>query len=110
MHVDEVIEKFSSYHPITREDEEAFNIAIDCMKFTRDFLPLNATPERMKNALELLNLLEYAKIQVLKNMNKYYQVSDGWVTYYVNKETGDKKFRLDKDDVLVESNLDDFSR
>ena len=64
MHVDEVIEKFSSYHPITREDEEAFNIAIDCMKFTRDFLPLNATPERMKKALNLLNSLEYAKIYV----------------------------------------------
>ena len=43
-------------------------------------------------------------------MNKYYKFSDGWFTYYVNVETGEKKFSLDKDDVLVESNLDDFSR
>ena len=43
-------------------------------------------------------------------MNKYYQFSDGWFTYYVNVETGYKKFSLDKDDVLVESNLDDFIR
>ena len=42
MYIDEVIKKFSGYHPITKEDEEVFNIAIDCMKFTRDFLPLNA--------------------------------------------------------------------
>ena len=41
-------------------------------------------------------------------MNEYYQFSDGWFTYYVNVKTGDKKLTLDKDDVLVESNLDDF--
>ena len=60
MNIDEAIKKFSSYHPITIEDQEAFNIAIDCMKFTIDFLPLNATPERMKHAINLLNSLEYA--------------------------------------------------
>lgn len=43
-------------------------------------------------------------------MNKYYQFSDGWFTYYVNMKTGDKKFNLDENDVLIESNLDDFSR
>lgn len=43
-------------------------------------------------------------------MNEYYQFSDGWFTYYVNVETGDKKFSLDEGDVLIESNLDDFSR
>lgn len=59
MDIDEVIKKFSSYHPITREDENAFDIAIDCMKFTRDFLPLNATPDRMKHALSILNAMEY---------------------------------------------------
>ena len=59
MHIDEAIKRFSDYHPITREDEEAFDIAIDCMRFTRDFLPLNATPERMKNALNILNAMEY---------------------------------------------------
>ena len=43
-------------------------------------------------------------------MNKYYKFSDGWFTYYVNVATGEKKFSLDKDDVLVESYLDDFNR
>ena len=43
-------------------------------------------------------------------MNEYYQFSDGWFTYYINAETGAKKFSLDKDDVLIESNLDDFRR
>ena len=43
-------------------------------------------------------------------MNKYYQLSDGWFTYYVNMKTGNKKFSLDKDDVLIKNNLDDFSR
>lgn len=59
MDINEAIKRFSSYHPITREDEDAFDIAIDCMKFTRDFLPLNATPDRMKHALNILNAMEY---------------------------------------------------
>lgn len=59
MDINEAIKKFSSYHPITREDEDVFDIAIDCMKFTRDFLPLNATPDRMKHALNILNAMEY---------------------------------------------------
>ena len=67
MNIDEAIKKFSSYHPITMEDKAAFDIAIDCMKFTKDFLPLNATPERMEHALNLLNSLEYAKIKVIKD-------------------------------------------
>lgn len=58
--IDSVIKRFSNYHPITKEDEEAFKVAIDCINFTRDFLLLGATPERMKNALYLLNSLEYA--------------------------------------------------
>jgi hypothetical protein len=60
MLIDEAIDRFQNYHPITKEDEEAFRIAVECMKFTRDFLQLSATPERMKNALYLLNSLEYA--------------------------------------------------
>lgn len=43
-------------------------------------------------------------------MEKYYEFSDGWFTYYINVETGHKKFVLDEFDVLVESNIDDFSR
>lgn len=42
--------------------------------------------------------------------NEYYRVSDGFFNYYVNKETGDKKFELDKGDVEVEPKLDDFIR
>ena len=40
--------------------------------------------------------------------NKYYQINDGWFTYYVNAETGEKKLYLDEDDVVVEHKLDDF--
>ncbi len=43
-------------------------------------------------------------------MNKYYRFNDGCFTYYVNVETGAKKFKLDKNDVLVEHNFDDFYR
>ena len=42
--------------------------------------------------------------------NEYYEFSDGFFTYYVNARTGEKKFRLGKDDLLVKSNLDDFCR
>jgi hypothetical protein len=63
MNINDAIDRLSNCHPITKEDEEAFNLAVDCMKFARDFLPLNATPERMEHALNLLNALEY----VLKN-------------------------------------------
>ena len=60
MNIEEVITRFKTYHPITEEDKEAFECAIQCMEFTKDFLPLNATPDRMKYALNLLNTLEYA--------------------------------------------------
>ncbi len=43
-------------------------------------------------------------------MNKYYKFNDGWFTYYVNVETGEKKFELEEGDIEVESNLDDFVR
>jgi len=45
----------------------------------------------------------------MKN-KKYYQVCDGWFTYYVNAKTGKKKFKLSDSDILVKENLDDFSR
>lgn len=38
--------------------------------------------------------------------NKYYKVSDGWFTYYVNVKTGHKKFELEPSDVLVEHKFD----
>ena len=59
MNVDNAINRLSNCHPITKEDEEVFQCAIDCMKFTRDLLPLGATPERMEQALLILNVLEH---------------------------------------------------
>lgn len=59
MNIDDAINRLSNCHPITQEDKEVFEYAVDCMKFTRDFLPLEASPERMKHALNLLNSLEY---------------------------------------------------
>ncbi len=66
MNIDDVIKRFKSYHPITEEDKEAFECAINCMEFTKDFLPLNATPERVEHALNLMNSLEY----IFNNANK----------------------------------------
>ena len=60
MSIDEVIKRFKNLHPITKEDEEMFRCAVDCMEFTKDFLLMGATPERMGHALHLLNSFEYA--------------------------------------------------
>ena len=46
----------------------------------------------------------------MTRMNQYYKMNDGWFTYYINIHTGEKKFELDIEDELVESNLDDFYR
>lgn len=59
MNINDAIDRLSNCHPITKEDAEAFELAVNCMKFARDFVPLDATPERMKHALNLLNALEY---------------------------------------------------
>lgn len=42
--------------------------------------------------------------------NAYYKVSDGFFDYYVNAETGEKKFRLEDGDIEVEHKQDDFVR
>ncbi len=42
-------------------------------------------------------------------MNEWYEISDGWFAYYVNKATGEKKFELEDGDILVERELDDFA-
>lgn len=42
--------------------------------------------------------------------NKYYKFYDGFFTYYINAKTGEKKFMLDNDDLLIDPNLDDFLR
>ncbi len=41
-------------------------------------------------------------------MNTYYKFNDDWFTYYVNTQTGEKKFRLEKGDIEVPRIQDDF--
>ena len=67
MRIDEAIDRFKNHHPITREDKEAFELAVNCIQFTLDFLQLGATPERMRQAISLLNSLEDANIKVIKD-------------------------------------------
>jgi len=43
-------------------------------------------------------------------MNEYYIVNDGFFTYCVNKNTGEKKIKLDKNDKLTQIKHDDFER
>lgn len=88
MNIDDAIKRLSNCHPITKEDEEVFRIAVDCMKFTRDFLPLDATPERMKQAINLLNSLEHAFDTVRHN--------NGYV-YFTANEGKLKEFKANRD-------------
>lgn len=53
---------------------------------------------------------EQQKEQKNAPCNEYYIKSDGWFDYYENKETGEKKLKLDKNDVCIVPELDDFSR
>lgn len=39
---------------------------------------------------------------------KYYEWNDGWFDYYINAETGEKKFELEEGDELITPELDDF--
>lgn len=43
-------------------------------------------------------------------MNKYYEFSDGFFTYFINISIGEKKFKLEPNDELVNADLDDFIR
>lgn len=67
MRIDEAIDRLKNGHPIMKEDKEAFEIAVHCMEFTLDLLPLGATPKRMEQAINLLNSLENANINVIKD-------------------------------------------
>ena len=40
--------------------------------------------------------------------NEWYEFNDGFFTYYINNVTFEKKLKLDKNDKLIEPNLDDF--
>lgn len=42
--------------------------------------------------------------------NRYYKFRDGFFTYYINADTGEKKISLEAGDIEVEPNLDDFGR
>ena len=84
MNIDNAINRFSNLHPITKEDQELFECAVDCMKFARDFLPLNASPDRMKHALNLLNSLEYVFSNV-KSKEHTQQVKDSLKEILANK-------------------------
>ncbi len=44
------------------------------------------------------------------SVHEFYKQSDGFFTYYVNRSTGEKKFRLEEGDVEVEAESDDFVR
>ena len=43
-------------------------------------------------------------------MNTFYEFSDGMFTYFVNIETGEKKFKLEPGYKIVEPVLEDFYR
>ena len=88
MNINDAIDRLSNCHPITQEDEEVFRIAVDCMKFTRDFIELDATPDRMKHAISLLNSLEYA----IENVNHQH----GFV-YFTYDEDKMKEFKAGPD-------------
>ena len=88
MNINDAIQRLSDCHPITQEDDEMFKIAVDCMKFTRDFLPLDATPDRMKRAIDLLNSLEYA-IEAVNHKSGY--------VYFTVDENKLKEFKAGSD-------------
>lgn len=43
-------------------------------------------------------------------MNEYYKFSDGFLTYFINVKTGEKKFELGEEDICIDSKFDDFVR
>ena len=88
MIIDDAIQRLSNCHPITQEDDEVFRIAVDCMKFTKDFLPLSETPDRMKRAIDLLNSLEYA-IEAVNHKSGY--------VYFTVDENKLKEFKAGPD-------------
>lgn len=58
------------------------------------------------NIYESMELLEEEDVKkdmcLTKIRNEYYKFLDGWFTYFVNKYTGEKKIRLDEDDILID--------
>lgn len=65
--------------------------------------------EQKTIAETLAEAQEKAEEIISKNeKNKYYKFSDGMFSYYVNKDTGAKKLKLEEGDVEVDADLDDF--
>lgn len=60
--------------------------------------------------LTATDILATAFERGLSVCNRYYKMSDGFFSYYVNTDTGEKKFELEEGDVCVESTLDDLHR
>ena len=40
---------------------------------------------------------------------KYYKYNDGWFIYFINTETGEKKYNIEDDDEIVDFKYDDFA-
>lgn len=63
--IDDAIKRLESYTPITEEDKATFDVAIDALKFAKDFVGMN--PEKIEYAMKLMDALEYI---VCKSIDK----------------------------------------
>ena len=43
-------------------------------------------------------------------MAKYYRHSDGWFQYFINSETGEKRFNVEDNAEIIDRQYDDFYR
>lgn len=90
----------------------AINTAMDSLKELKLFVD-EVSMEKSKPALDgvISSCEELSKTnEAMSKCNEYFKTSDGFFDYFVNRKTGEKKFKLDENDVEVESNLDDFWR
>lgn len=116
---------YTDYHIHDGKKSEEVHVFVPCNSFAEgEKISDNIwgkTVEDIKReyGLEIKQALDNV-IKSCENMNKdsqpetikneYYKTSDGFFDYYVNRKTGEKKFKLDKNDVEVERKADDFSR
>lgn len=97
-----------SHYGINTIGEEILNI-VD--KVISEYKQLNGLYPRPKLQDVIHTCEEMSKNNEAKSQcNEYFKTSDGFFDYYVNRKTGEKKFKLGENDVEVESNLDDFLR
>lgn len=110
---DNGVERHSKYGLRLDGDVPAWYVNGDEMREVFNWLakqPLKAVDKPHKSFNDLVSSAENKNTKQESEKNEYYPVSDGFFNYYVNKETGEKKFKLDKEDVLILKNLDDFHR